>query len=122
MQRIDFKTEWKAFYKPSAKVVSMVDVPAMNFLMIDGRGDPNHAPAYAEAVEALYALAYTLKFKVKKSMVIDYGVLPLEGLWWMEDMRLFDVHTKEAWQWTMMIAQPDFVTADLVVEALNEIK
>jgi hypothetical protein len=122
MQTIDLKKEWKELYNPSAKAISIVDAPVMNFLMIDGRGDPNSAPEYAAAVESLYAVAYALKFKVKKSMAIDYGVMPLEGLWWVDDMRLFDVKNKGAWQWTMMIAQPEFVTADLVTETIYEVK
>src|SRR5215813_9390398 len=114
MPKTDFKKELKHLYQPSAKMVSVVDVPRMNFLSIDGSGNPNTAPEYALAVEALYAMAYALKFKVKKEKSgLDYAVMPLEGLWWAEDMNQFSVNHKEAWKWTMMIMQPEFVTAQL---------
>ena len=90
MKKIDLKKDLKYLYQPSAKeVVAMVDVPAMNFLMIDGQGDPNTSPSYQAAVEALFSVAYAIKFKVKKTLAIDYGVLPLEGLWWADDMAAF---------------------------------
>lgn len=123
MQKIDLKKEQKDIYRPSAKAISSVDVPCMNFLMVDGSGDPNRTPAYVEAIEALYAIAYALKFKVKKGpLEVDYAVMPLEGLWWVDDMRLFSAEQKEAWQWTMMIAQPAFVTAQLFAETVSEVK
>ncbi|MGC1378849.1 MAG: GyrI-like domain-containing protein [Anaerolineales bacterium] len=123
MEKVDLKKELKSLYNPSAKTVSMVDVPAFNFLMIDGHGNPNTAPEYAQALEALYALAYTLKFKIKKGATgVDYAVMPLEGLWWVEDMDLFSVASKDDWLWTMMIAQPRYVTAELFAEALGEVE
>jgi hypothetical protein len=120
MLKIDHKKQFKDLYNPSSKQVSVVDVPAMNFLMIDGHGDPNSAPVYAEAVQALYAVAYTLKFKVKKGQGIDYAVMPLEGLWWVPDMRDFSDQDKSAWDWTMMIMQPEYITSSLVAEATGE--
>ncbi|HRW06481.1 MAG TPA: GyrI-like domain-containing protein [Caldilineaceae bacterium] len=121
MAKIDHKKELKHLYNPSTKQCAIVDVPAMNFLMIDGSGDPNRAQAYQEAVEALYAVAYTLKFMVKKGeQAIDYTVMPLEGLWWVPDMAEFSVSQKDKWLWTMLIMQPDFVTADLVDAAMAE--
>lgn len=122
MPKLDLKKELKHLYNPSAKNVVIEDVPPMNFLMLDGHGDPNTAPEYAAAVEALYALAYALKFKVKKSKDgIDFAVMPLEGLWWVEDMTQFDIRNKGAWQWTMMIMQPEHVTAALFADALREV-
>lgn len=121
MSKIDLKKGLKHLYNPSAKVVSAVDVPVMNFLMVDGEGDPNSSQQYVEAVQALYVLAYALKFKVKKTGV-DYAVMPLEGLWWTDDMSQFSVRNKEIWKWTMMIAQPDYVTDKLFVEALDEVE
>lgn len=121
MTKLDLKKELKYLYNPSAKEVTAENVPAFNFLMIDGRGDPNTSPEYAAAVEALYALAYTLKFKVKKSPGgVDFAVMPLEGLWWVNDMREFDINKKHEWQWTMMILQPKPVTAKLFEEAKQE--
>lgn len=123
MTKLDLKKDYQQLYQPSAKQVAVVEVPTLNFLMVDGRGNPNTAPEYVEAVEALYAVAYALKFKIKKSKAgVDYAVMPLEGLWWVDDMRQFSVQDKAAWQWTMMIAQPKFITAPLVHEAMGEVK
>jgi hypothetical protein len=81
VEKIDFKKRLKHLYQPSSKTVVQVDVPAMNFLMVDGEGDPNTSQAYTEAVEALFGLSYTLKFMVKRSaLAIDYAVMPLEGV------------------------------------------
>jgi len=122
MQKRDFKKELKHLYKPSAKKVVLVDVPAMNFLMIDGQGDPNSSQAFQEAVAALYPLAYTLKFMVKKGETgVDYGVMPLEGLWWSDDMAAFSVDKKEDWQWTLMIMQPEYISEDMVATAREEV-
>ena len=121
MKKIDLKRELKSLYQPSAKEVVQVEVPAMNFLMIDGRGDPNTSPSYQEAVEALFSVSYAIKFKVKKTLAIDYGVLPLEGLWWADDMAKFSVADKSDWKWTMMIMQPEFVSAALVRDTIVEV-
>jgi len=123
MQKIDYKKELKHLYKPSAKKAEIIEVPAMNFLMIDGEGDPNTAPAFSEAVEALYALSYALKFRVKKGAIgIDYGVMPLEALWWAEDMATFSVEDKGVWSWTVMIMQPEIITDAMVEEAIEEVR
>jgi hypothetical protein len=121
--KVDLKKELKQLYGPSAKEVSVVDVPPMNFAMIDGQGDPNTSPEYAEALEALYVVSYAIKFKVKRSEGIDYGVMPLEGLWWTDDMREFSVEDKGAWKWTAMILQPEeYVTEELFEEAKGEVE
>lgn len=123
MQKKDYKKELKQLYRPSAKKVVLVDVPEMNFLMIDGQGDPNTSEAFQNAVNALYPLAYTLKFMVKKGEIgVDYGVLPLEGLWWSDDMAAFSVDKKEDWKWTLMIMQPEYITEDMVAVAKNEVE
>ncbi len=123
MAKIDLKKELKHLYSPSAKAVSAVDVPAFKFLMIDGQGNPNTSPEYARAVEALYALAYALKFKIKKGKTgLDYAVMPLEGLWWVDDMSHFSLDNKEAWKWTMLIMQPEPVTAALFMETIGEVE
>lgn len=120
MIKIDFKKELKHLYRPSAKKFSIVDVPAMQFLMIDGQGDPNTAQAYTDAIEALYAVAYTLKFASKKHLMRDFTVMPLEGLWWVEDMSDFSAQDKDAWLWTAMIMQPDWIDGTMA-EAAKEI-
>jgi hypothetical protein len=91
--------------------------------MVDGEGDPNTSQAYQDAVEVLYALSYALKFMIKKSEIaIDYGVLPLEGLWWSDDMASFTVDNKDNWKWTSMIMQPELVTKKMVQEAIEQVK
>ncbi|SEI93744.1 hypothetical protein SAMN04488058_102263 [Deinococcus reticulitermitis] len=121
MPKMDLKKELKHLYQPSAKEISVVDVPALKFLRIDGAGDPNGSAEYADAVAALFAVSYALKFKVKKGdPSTDYGVMPLEGLWWAEDMTNFNVQDRRDWLWTMMVMQPDFITVDLVLEAIAE--
>jgi hypothetical protein len=119
LTKLDLKKTLKHLYNPSAKECELVDVPPMNFLMIDGTGDPNTAPAYKDAVEALYAVSYTLKFAIKKSQNIDYPVMPLQGLWWADNMAEFIVGHRDNWQWTMMIMQPDLVTQADVSLALT---
>jgi hypothetical protein len=123
VKKIDFKKELKHLYQPSAKEVVQVDVPTMNYLMVDGEGDPNTSKAFSDAVEALFAVSYTAKFKVKKgSLAIDYGVMPLEGLWWADDMSKFSIEDKSNWKWTLMIMQPDFVTKEMIDTAISEVR
>jgi len=124
MSKVDFKKELKHLYRPSAKEFVVVDVPPMNFLMIDGHGDPNTAQEYQDALEALYAVAYKLKFMSKKEREMDYVVPPLEGLWWAEDMEAFTTagRDKSAWDWTMMIMQPEWVTQEMLEEALRQVE
>ncbi len=122
MRKIDFKKELKHLYNPPKEVV-LVDVPEMNFLMIDGAGDPNTAQEYKEAIEALYAVSYALKFMIKKvKTAIDYVVMPLEGLWWTDDMTQFVMENKDIWKWTSMIMQPEYVTKNLFNKALEQVK
>jgi hypothetical protein len=120
MEKIDLKKTLKNLYSPSAKAYSIVEVPPMNFIMIDGQGNPNTSPEYAEAMQALYTSAYTLKFKVKKELGVDYPVMASEGLWWMDDMREFSASRKDDWKWTMMIMQPDIITQALFSQAVAE--
>jgi hypothetical protein len=123
MERIDLVKTLKDLYQPSKSEVSSIKVPPMNFLMVDGEGDPNSSQAYQEAIEALFSSAYGIKFAVKKSpLAIDFGVMPLEGLWWADDMLSFETGDKSSWKWTAMIMQPDFVTADLVGIVLAEVR
>ena len=123
MKIVDLKKELKHLYQPSAKEVSEVEVPAMNFLMIDGEGNPNSSQAYAEAVEALFAVSYAIKFMAKKGeLAIDYGVMPLEGLWWADDMSRFSVNDKDNWKWTMMIMQPPEASKQMVQSAITSVQ
>jgi hypothetical protein len=122
MSKVDFKRELKHLYGPSAKEFAVVDVPPMDYLMIDGHGDPNTAQEYQEAIEALYAVAYKVKFMSKKELGKDYVVPPLEGLWWAEDMEAFTTQrNKSTWDWTMMVMQPDWITPDMVEQAVQQV-
>jgi hypothetical protein len=114
VEKLDLTKVLKEFYQPSAKEPVQVNVPAMNFLMVEGKGDPNTSLEFQHAVEALYSMSYTLKFGLKKSSGFDWKVMPLEGLWWMEDMTKFSPEKKDDWLWTVMIAQPDFIVTDQV--------
>ncbi len=128
MDKFDWKKDLKALYFPPMATAAtagltapvVVDVPPIQYLMVDGQGNPNNNPVYQAAVEALYSLAYTLKFALKKADRLDYAVFPLEGLWWEEDMSQFSVESKSRWQWRMMIAQPSAVTAEDVDRARAE--
>ncbi len=123
MPKIDLKKELKDLYQPSAREVVRVSVPSLQFLMIDGVGDPNTSAEYAQAVEALFSVSYTAKFTVKKgAQGIDYAVMPLEGLWWADDMAAFATRDKAQWQWTMMIMQPDFVEPAVILAAVEAVK
>ncbi len=91
--------------------------------MFDGEGDPNTSQAYKNAVEALFSLSYALKFIIKKgALAIDYGVMPLEGLWWVEDMSQFSIDHKDDWKWTAMMMQPEYVTTELFQEGVEQVK
>jgi hypothetical protein len=120
MEKLDLKKTLKYLYEPSARVFSVVDVPPMNFIMIDGHGNPNNSPEYAGSLQALYTAAYTLKFKIKKELGVDYPVMASEGHWWMDDMREFSEARKDDWKWTMMIMQPEIVTPQLFAQAVEE--
>ena len=118
MDKVDFKKTLSNLYNPKNMDWEYVDVPTMNFLMIDGQGDPNTAQAYVEAVEALYAVSYTLKFISKRELGKDYVVAPLEGLWNADDPSIFRKKEKSAYKWTMMIMQPDWLKQDIISEAI----
>ena len=117
--KIDPAREFKEFYT-AGRAPKLVDVPAFPLLMIDGHGDPNVSAQYAQAIEALYSVSYTLKFALKRGpRQLDYRVMPLEGLWWVPDMTQFSLVRKSDWDWTMMIRQPDEVDEDLLGDAVR---
>jgi hypothetical protein len=122
VEKVDLKKELKQFYQASAKEVVQIDVPAFTFLMVDGQGDPNTSQDFAQAVEALFGVAYTVKFMVKKGPLrLDYAVMPLEALWWSDDPAAFAAGDKARWKWTGMIMQPDFVAQPVIDEAVAEV-
>lgn len=122
MTRIDLSKEYKQLYAAKTEP-ALVDVPELNCLMIDGKGDPNSAPAFAEAMGALYALAYTAKFSLKKQdPAKDFKVMMPEALWWTRDDGTFDLGHKETWHWTLFMVVPDFVTAKVLAASRDEIR
>ncbi|MEE8356928.1 MAG: GyrI-like domain-containing protein [Anaerolineales bacterium] len=121
MSKVDFKKTLKQFYIPPKEFV-IVDVPEMQFVMVDGHGDPNTAQEYKDAIEALYAVAYKMKFISKKTLEKDYTVPPLEGLWWAEDMTTFLTREKSQWDWTMMIMTPEWISVEIFDEAIKQVR
>ena len=100
----------------------LLDVPDLRYLMVDGHGDPNTSPAFTEAVEALYPVAYTLKFASKRDLGRDYVVPPLEGLWWAQDMESFTAaRDKSRWDWTLMLLVPDWLDGQVVAAAVEKV-
>lgn len=123
MNKIDYRKQQKRLYNPTHKQPATVIVPPMQFLMIDGAGDPNNSPTFSAATETLYGLSYPLKFTSKKALGIDYAVMPPEGLWWVEGVA-FDIDSpdRSGWRWTLMVRQPDHITHDLVDEAVAALR
>lgn len=121
--KTDLKKELARFYKARPGRIDIVDVPPMNYLMVDGEGDPNTAPAYQAALEAMYPVAYTLKFMSKNGPAAkDYVVMPLEGLWWADEMSTFSTEDKSNWKWTLMILQPDWITQEMFAAAVAQVE
>lgn len=120
MEKIDLKKEWKHLYRPSSKKFQIVDVPPLNFIMADGEGMPDDSPSFQHAVEALYNVAYHMKFSSKQGGGPDWVVMPLEGLWWVHGGKDFVSASREEWRWTLMIAQPDEAAEDLFQAAVRE--
>jgi hypothetical protein len=120
--KIDFKKTVDSYHAPRGRF-RMVDVPDMRYLMIDGHGDPNTSPAFTAAVEALYPVAYTLKFASKRDLGRDYVVPPLEGLWWAEDMDAFTTaRDKSRWDWTLLLMIPDWIDQAMVHAAVERVR
>ncbi|MFI1462962.1 GyrI-like domain-containing protein [Nocardia carnea] len=116
--KIDFKKTLDA-YQAKRYRFRIVEVPDMNYLMIDGHGDPNASPVFTAAVEALYPVAYKLKFASKRDLGRDYVVMPLEGLWWADDMDSFTgARDKSRWDWTLMIMVPDWTDREMFAAAV----
>jgi len=122
MTKIDLSKEHKQLYTAKTEP-ALVDVPELNCLMIDGQGDPNSGTGFQEAMGALYALAYTTKFSLKKQdPAKDFKVMMPEGLWWNRDDGTFNPEHKETWRWTLLMVVPDFVSAKAIAAARDEIR
>ena len=127
MKTLDLRKQYKQLYQPSAKKIAVVQVPNLQFAMIDGAiekgSEPGKSPSFAESTQALYGISYTLKFMLKKrkTNAIDYPVMALEGLWWVED-GVFDITVKDNWFYTLMILQPDVITPEIFEEARQQVQ
>lgn len=120
MEKIDFKKALRELYNAPRHEFVAVVVPPLQFVKVDGAGDPNTAPAYRSAVEWLYAVSYAMKFAARTTLGRDYVVPPLEGLWWAKDPSAFVRRDKSSWQWTMMIMAPDFITPEIFEGAIEK--
>lgn len=110
----DYKKEYKEYYLPKNKPV-LVSIPTMNYIAINGHGDPNDEKGeYKDALSLLYSIAFTLKMSYKTDYHIEgyfsYVVPPLEGLWWQNNSNTIDYQHKEDFNWISMIRLPDFIT------------
>jgi hypothetical protein len=122
MVKVDYQRDLKEYYAGNVDVPVIVNVPKMNFLMVDGKGDPNTSQVYRDAIQALYSVAYTIKFLCKNKYGQNFGVMPLEGLWWTESMADFNAENKSNWLWTAMIMQPAVVTKEKFKEAIELVR
>lgn len=127
MKTLDLKKQFKHLYAPSPKKVEIVQVPRLQFATIDGAiengYEPGNSPSFQGATGALYGISYTLKFMLKKRQTdpVDYPVMALEGLWWVEN-GIFDITVKDNWFYTLMILQPNVITRDVFEEGLVQIR
>ena len=127
MKKLDLRRMFKHLYQPPARKVEVVEVPELAFAMLDGRIEKGHAPgdspAFLDAIQALFGISYTLKFqsKLRKKDAIDYPVMALEALWWVEDGR-FELSKPDNWCWRAMMMQPEHITADMFAEALVQLR
>lgn len=122
MRKIDYKKQDKSLYQAKKDKVLEVNVPLLKFVRLEGHSGPNNSMLFSEACKALFSVSYKIKFAVKKSEIsIDYGVMPLEGLWWVGDGK-FDLNDKQNWKWILMIRQPEFVTQKHLDAAITEIE
>jgi hypothetical protein len=127
MEKLDLKKDLKHLYAPSAKKIEVVEVPAMNFIMVDGAIEPDQSPGtsprFQEDMQALYGAAYTLKFaaKLRKQDPVDFPVMALEGLWWVEDGS-FNIAKPGNWKYTVMIMQPDLITPGMLADSLVQLR
>jgi hypothetical protein len=130
MATLDLKKQWKHLYFPSAKRVEVVDVPEFSFIMIDGMieagSSPGASAGFQQSMQAIYGAGYTLKFmsKLSKTNPIDYSVMALEALWWVEDGQFtqFDITHPDNWRWRAMIMQPAHITKGMFAEAVDKLR
>ncbi|MCC9177239.1 GyrI-like domain-containing protein [Arthrobacter sp. zg-Y750] len=118
MDKFDFRKSYPELYSPGRRDFTLVQVPHLQYLAVDGHGNPNISPEYAQALECLYPVAYAVKFRSKNELEQDFTVPPLEALWRAADMSAFTAGDKDSWDWTALIAQPEWITAGMVEQAV----
>lgn len=118
--KVDFKRTLGS-YQARRGEFRVVEVPDLQYLVVEGRGDPNTSPAFSEAIETLYPVAYKLKFASKGELGRDYVVPPLEGLWWADDLDSFTAaRDKSRWDWMLMLMVPDWIDEAMVTAAVEQ--
>jgi len=122
MNKVDYKKELKQLYSAKIGEPVVVQAPKLNFIMIDGKGDPNTSQEYIDAIQTLYPIAYAIKFTAKLEYGEDFNVMPLEGMWWAKNMVDFNTKDKSDWLWTAMIMQPDVVSEDLYNQVVKQVR
>ena len=120
MIKIDLKRELPEYFKASTEQFSLHNFSEYKYFMVNGSGDPNTEASYETALQLLYGLSYTLKFKSKNELGKDFVVPPLEGLWWADDMKTFETREKSKWSWTMMIMIPEWISPDFQSIAIQD--
>lgn len=118
-QKIDLKKKLKQYYNPKT-IPEIIEIPTMQYLMMDGKGAIEDKE-FQESIEALFSVSYKAKFNSKKNLNFDYAVMPLEGLWWSDDMNDFVSSNKDKWKWTLMIMQPEEITAKIIESSIEEV-
>ncbi len=121
IDKLDLKKKFKYLYKASDKTPAIVKVPKQKVISIEGKGNPNTSLEFKNAVEALFPVAFKIKFTSKKELNKDYTVMPLEGLWWTKNMKDFSIENKDIWLWEVFIVQPDFITEDMFKSSIEEV-
>ncbi len=121
LRKIDLKKKYKTFYSERKGNISIVEVPEFKYLMCSGQGSPASV-GYKNAIEALFPLAYHIKFLMRTDREVDYGVMPLERLWWMDDRTQLSKERMADWEWSAMIMQPNFITKEIVAASIKELR
>jgi hypothetical protein len=119
--KIDLKKEYKELYSPKKDKISFIEVPKFKYLSIEGKGNPNTSIDYQNSINALMPVSFKTKFLMKKEYSSDYVVMPLEGLWWADNIEDFRSNNKDVWKWKSMIMQPDFVEKEHINQAIDEV-
>jgi len=119
LKKTDHRKRFASLYKPRIGRVHEVEIPEFNFLMVDGRGGPYKSPDFIDAIKALNSVSYVFKFHIKTNEGIEYRVMPLEALFWTDNMEEFTFENSSIWRWTLMIMQPDYISPDMMEEGMR---